>query len=309
MTARLTAGARSRAAAPQRPVQVSVVVATRNRCAELARSLPILCALPESPEVIVVDNASADGTVELVTTRFPQVRLIRLRRNHGAAARNAGVAQARSPYVAFSDDDSWWEPGALAAAARIFERHPRLGAVAARTLVGPSGRLDPVSAAQARSPLPDGGDLPGPAILGFLACSVVVRRNAFLEAGGFSPVLFFGGEERLLAYDLAAAGWSVAYASELTARHFPSPARDPRGRDLLLRRNELLTLWMRRPARTALARTWASARQAGADRTARRALTRAAIRLPVALAHRRRLPQPVEEQARIIESPPGPVAR
>ena len=287
--------------AKERPPDVSVVVATRNRCATLARSLAILCALPERPEVIVVDNASTDGTAELVTTGFPSVRLIRLRRNRGAAARNDGARAARAPYVAFSDDDSWWEPGALTAAARLFEQHPRLGAVAARTLAGPSGRVDPVSVAQAHSPLPVAADLPGPVILGFLACSVVVRREAFLAVGGFSPVLFFGGEERLLAYDLAAAGWGIAYVGDLTARHFPSPARDPARRDLLLRRNELLTLWMRRPVRTALARTRDRARLAVRDRAERRALAGAAARLPTALAHRRRLPPVVEHQARLIE--------
>lgn len=286
---------------PGRPPDVSVVVATRNRCAALARSLSILCALPERPEVIVVDNASTDRTAELVAAGVPQARLIRLRRNRGAAARNEGVRVARAPYVAFSDDDSWWEPGALTSAVRLFERHPRLGAVAARTLVGPSGRIDPVSVAQAHSPLPTAADLPGPAVLGFLACSVVVRRDAFLAVGGFSPVLFFGGEERLLAYDLAAAGWGIAYAGELTARHFPSSARDPAGRDLLLRRNELLTLWMRRPVRTALAWTGACARRAVRDRAERQALTRAAARLPVALAHRRKLPPAVEQQARMAE--------
>jgi GT2 family glycosyltransferase len=286
------------------PACVTVVVATRDRRDELSRSLRILYSLPERPEVTVVDNASSDGTADMVARFFPQVRLIRLRRNQGAAARNAGVGAAGTPYVAFSDDDSWWEPGALACAARLFERHPRLGAVAARTLVGPSGHVDPVSRAQEASPLPSASDLPGPAILGFLACSAVVRRSAFLAVGGFSPVLFFGGEERLLAYDLTAAGWGVCYAGELTARHFPSPSRDPAGRDTLLRRNEILTLWMRRPLCTALVRTCACATQASRDRTARRVLALAAARLPEALAHRRPLPPAVEKQAQMIESMP-----
>ena len=59
------------------------------------------------------------------------------------------------------------------------------------------------NAGAAASPLQDGGDV---AVLGFLACTCVIRRAAFLGVGGFSELLFFIGEERLLAYDLAAAG-------------------------------------------------------------------------------------------------------
>jgi hypothetical protein len=50
-----------------------------------------------------------------------------------------------------------------------------------------------------RSPLPRQPDLPGPPVLGFVACGAVVRRSAYLAVGGFSPVVFFLGEETLLA--------------------------------------------------------------------------------------------------------------
>jgi GT2 family glycosyltransferase len=86
---------------------------------------------------------------------------------------------------------------------------------------------DPVNEAMAASPLRDGGDA---AVLGFLACACVVRRAAFLGVGGFSELLFFIGEERLLAYDLAAAGWGRHYRPEVVACHHPSPLRPDPGR-------------------------------------------------------------------------------
>ena len=49
------------------------------------------------------------------------------------------------------------------------------------------------------SPLEREADLPGPSVLGFLACGTIVRREAYLQAGGFDPLLFFFGEEELLA--------------------------------------------------------------------------------------------------------------
>ncbi|MBA9006110.1 MULTISPECIES: glycosyltransferase family 2 protein [Thermomonospora] len=283
--------------------RVTVVIATRDRRAELLRTLHELTALPERPPVIVVDNASADGTAEAVRAQFPAVEVIREPRNLGALARTVGVRAARTPYVAFSDDDSWWEPGALGRAADAFDACPRLGLIAARTLVGPERADDPINKAMADSPLPGDGDLPGPPVLGFLACASVLRREAFLQAGGFDRVLFFVGEERMLAMDLAARGWALAYVPEVVAVHEPSAHRPPsRHRVRAELRNTLLTAWMRRPARVALERTARLAGAAVRDPDARAALAGAARRLPAALAARRPLPAPVEERVRLLES-------
>ncbi len=107
----------------------TVVIATRNRVADLAHSLDRLCSLPDQPDV-VVDNGSSDDTVPMVRQRYPRARLEALGRNEGAGARNHGVAAAGTPYVAFADDDSWWAPGALAIAGRLFEACPRLALIA-----------------------------------------------------------------------------------------------------------------------------------------------------------------------------------
>src|SRR5215212_1591985 len=148
--------------------------ACRTQTARLA-TLDRLQDLPDRPRVIVVDNGSTDGSAEVVGTRFPHVELVALDRNVGAPARNLGVARASTPYVAFADDDSWWASGALDRAADHFDRHHRLGLLAARILVGPDERLDPVSAAMAASPIPSDADLPGRPVVGFLACGAVVR--------------------------------------------------------------------------------------------------------------------------------------
>jgi len=271
---------------------LTVVIATRDRAAQLAHTLDRLRRLPDHPEIIVVDNGSTDGTPDTVRRHFPRVRLLALRANRGAGARNLGVQAARTPYVAFADDDSWWHPGALTRAATLFERHPRLAALAARTLVGPQERLDPMSAFMASAPLGRPDDLPGPAVLGFLACAAVVRRSAFLRCGGFDPVVFFMGEEARLAYDLAATGWGLAYYPEVVAHHHPAPGGDGTGKRLLATRNAALTAWMRRPLPVAWAHTQALW-QAGADPGTLRGF---AARLPRALA-RRRVPHPAVEAA------------
>ncbi|NMH98381.1 glycosyltransferase [Pseudonocardia acidicola] len=282
--------------------RTAVVIATRNRADELLRTLQRLETSADGTPIIVVDNASTDGTPERVRRGHPAVTVVGLGRNLGAAARNLGARRARTPYIAFNDDDSWWAEGSLAAAETAFDRHPRLGLLTARTLVGPQQRPDPVTPFLAHSPLGQEPDLPGPSVLGFLACSAVVRREAFLQVGGFSPVLFFVGEERLLAWDLAAAGWALCYVEDLVVHHHPSPHRGPANRRRRAElRNLLLTAWMRRDARTGLAATAALARDALRDPTARGALAEALVRSPAALCARRALPRAVEQQVRLLE--------
>lgn len=278
-------------------MRTTVVIATRNRSRELARTLGELCALQPKPPIIVVDNASIDDTAE-VAVAFPGVRLIRLPRNHGAAARTAGVHAAETPYVAFSDDDSWWAKDALPDAERAFDAYPRLGLVAARTLVGPEQREDPVTPRLANSPLGCPEGVPGPLVLGFLACSAVVRRTAYLQAGGFSRLLRFGAEERLLAYDLATAGWDLCYLGGIRAFHHPSPRRpSPAWRRRTELRNRLLIAWLRRPRRACLDELRRVAR--GGDRVAFGALAGALLRLP--RGRRRVLPDQVEARVRMVE--------
>ncbi|MFF4394367.1 glycosyltransferase family 2 protein [Streptomyces sp. NPDC001480] len=292
----------ARATAPDGRVTVAVI--TRDRRASALRTLDALTALSERPPVIVVDNGSDDATLRAIRRHPVAARVLRPGRNTGALGRNLAVEYARTPYVAFSDDDSWWEPGSLGRAADVLDAHPRLGLLAARTLVGPEGTEDPLNDVLAASPLPDEPDLPGRPVLGFLGCACVVRRDAFLAAGGYHPVLFFGGEETLLAYDLTAGGWGVAYEPSLTARHHPEPSHRA-GRGPLQLRNEVLTLWLRRPVPVALR---ASARLTAAAVTgrpaARPALRGLVTRLPAALARRHRLPPHVERAARLLDERP-----
>ncbi|MFG3506613.1 glycosyltransferase family 2 protein [Streptomyces sp. NPDC047821] len=280
--------------------RTSVVVLTHNRREQLLATLDHLAALPERPPLIVVDNASTDGTPEAVAGRHPGVTVLRTGRNLGAPGRTVGVRHARTPYVAFSDDDSWWEPGALARAADLLDRHRRLGLLAARVRVGHGGPPDPLNDRLAASPLERAADLPGPPVLGFLACAAVARREAYLEAGGYHPIFFVGGEETLLAYDLAARGWGVCHCSDVVAVHSPLGGERP-GRRAVQLRNAALTAWLRRPLTVALRQTRAIALRAPGDPEARRALRDLLGRLPAALRERRPLPAAVEAAARRLD--------
>ncbi|GAA2636382.1 glycosyltransferase [Dactylosporangium fulvum] len=262
---------------------VTVVIATRNRAAALRRTVGRLLELPERPQVIVVDNGSVGGPAICP----PDVLVLPLGRNLGAVARNRGAAVADTPLVAFAGDDSWWAPGALDRAAGIFAEHPRLGLLAGHVLVGDDERTDPVSAFMAPATLGNADDLPGPPVLGFLACAAVVRREAFLGIGGFDPVVRSMGEEARVAYDLFTAGWGLAYRADVVAHHHPQAGADDTGKRVLAARNRVLTAWLRRPLRVAVGETTALLRAEGGDPVARRAAVQLAARLPRALANRR----------------------
>ena len=277
---------------PLQDPRVSIVVLTYNRADELMAVLHRLQALPEQAEVIVVDNASSDGTAERVAAEHPQVRLVREASNRGAAGRNSGVALVRTPYVAFCDDDTWWAPGALTRAADLLDHHPRVAALNARVLVGPENHTDPTCDAMAHSPV-DARGLPGPALVGFMAGAVVMRTEAFRQAGGYEPRFFLGAEEALLAFDLQALGWALCYRHDVVTHHHPSPARDVQHRRASLIRNRLWLAWLRLPWPIAWDETRSVLRDAARQGLRTQGLRAALAGLPWVLRRRRVLPPQV----------------
>jgi GT2 family glycosyltransferase len=93
--------------------RVTVVMITHNRRDEALSTLEHMTTLPDAAPIIVVDNASADGTAEAIAVRYPAVELLAAAENLGAIGRNHAVARVRTPYVAFCDDDTRRQPGAL----------------------------------------------------------------------------------------------------------------------------------------------------------------------------------------------------
>jgi GT2 family glycosyltransferase len=156
----------------------------------------------------------------------------------------------------------------------------------------------------ARSPLPGADGQPGHALLGFVACAVVVRRDAFLSVGGFSERFAIGGEEDLVGWDLAAAGWQLSYLPEVVAHHHP-PASGPRPeRRSLTLRNALWSAWLRRPASVAARESARAARVALRDRVAARGVAAALAGMPWVLRERRTGPPRVEAMRRALDHAP-----
>lgn len=138
-----------------------------------------------------------------------------------------------------------------------------------------------------------------------LAGASVVCRAAFLEAGGFESRFGIGGEEKLLALDLAARGWALQHVPELVVHHHPSHRRDGPARRSHQLRHALWSAWLRRPLRSALRETWRLVRQARRDGLLLPGLTDALGGLPWVLRERRVIPVHAEERLRLLDAVRG----
>jgi glycosyltransferase involved in cell wall biosynthesis len=180
---------------------ISVVLATFNRGALLGPAIRKLLALdPASPlhEIIVVDNRSTDDTRQVVEGLIPDSGG-RLRYEYEAAqgvsyARNTGVAAARAPIVAFTDDDVRVSPDWLIALARAFDVHTEASYVGGRVLPLWSSPPPAWLSAAHYSPLAlvdygEGRRITTDDFRCVVTANFACRRQAFGRVGGFDPRL------------------------------------------------------------------------------------------------------------------------
>jgi len=109
----------------QAPAAVSVIIPTYNRLELLKASLASVAAQTfRAYEIIVVDDGSTDGTAEYLAAHWPEVRCLRQENQGAAEARNHGLREVHTEFVAFLDSDDRWEPDFLAATVGELRRSP-----------------------------------------------------------------------------------------------------------------------------------------------------------------------------------------
>ncbi len=252
--------------------QVTVVIVSFNTRELLRECLQtVLSQGGVSLETIVVDNASRDGSVEMVRQDFPCVRVIASTTNLGfAAANNAAFAQARGRYVALLNSDAFLRPGTLARAVERMDREPEVG-LSGALLVGRDGSWQP-SARLFPSLLNDlinltglASRFPGSRLFGRVDRSwadpqeevdtdwvpgafSMIRRAALEAVGYFDERFFLYYEEVDLCYRMKAAGYRVAYWPELVVTHIGGESSKTLRRLSLSSSGSQLTLWRMRSA-------------------------------------------------------------
>jgi GT2 family glycosyltransferase len=191
-------------------VKLSYVIISYNRRAALLKTLARLKKVtPISSnqwETWVVDNASDDGSAEAVQQQFPQVNLIRNKRNQGMFARNHAFSQCAGKYIISLDDDSYpADTRAVSLMLSHMESNSSTGALVGKVV------------------LPD-GSLEGPALPGVLMGGASCLRKSVLEAtGAFRKEFFRQAEEYDLSFRIWRAGWRVERDEQIIFRHEKVP--------------------------------------------------------------------------------------
>ncbi len=212
----------------------ALVVTWNNRDLLPAALDSLLAQRPRTPlEVVVVDNASTDGTAALLAARYPQVTVVRPPRNLGFAGGVAlGAAGFSGQYLVLLNDDARFQPDAVAALVGCAEApgNERVGAVTAAILLD-SGDDPPlvnstgtvVSAWGAASDrdwrAARGTESTDPDVFGFCGGAALLRMNAFREVGGIDADLFLYYEDVDLSWRMRAAGWTIRYEASAVAWH------------------------------------------------------------------------------------------
>lgn len=201
------------------PPTASVVVCVYNRSRQAVECLDsIVSSGSESFEIVAVDDASTDGSAEVLEgwkEAHPEVAMtvVRNARNLGVSgARNAGLDAARGEIVAFTDSDCRVEPGWLGALVAALG-DADVGAV--------SGRVEDVPPRTYGERVYRGTCRVGAGELqarGLVGGNMAFRRD-LLERYRFDEALEYGCDEDDLAWRLAGEGWRIAYAPAARVRH------------------------------------------------------------------------------------------
>ncbi len=203
-------------------------------------------------EVWVVDNASGDGSVEMVRAEFPRVRLIANDRNRGyGAANNHAIRQAEGRYILVLNPDTKLPPGAIVDTIAEMEAHPDIGALGPK-LVLADGTLDRACRRSFPSPevafyrlfglaklFPDHPRFARYNLLNVdedtaidvdsvVGAFMLVRREVVEQIGMFDEAFRLYGEDLDWAYRIKEAGWRVRYHPDVVVLHYKRQSTNQR---------------------------------------------------------------------------------
>ena len=221
------------------PIEASIVITTRNRKEDLRRAVASALAQSAAVEVIVVDDASDDGTPAMVRDEFPAIRLQESTEPRGyIVQRNRGADLARGPVIVSIDDDAAFpSPLTVAQTLREFDG-PRMGAVAIPYI---DVNLSP----HVNTRAPDSDRVYVTAA--YVGTAHAVRRDLFLRLGGYRESFFHFGEERDLCMRMLGAGYVTRLGTADPIHHFLSPRREHSRGFIQRGRNQVLLSWHNTP--------------------------------------------------------------
>ena len=227
--------------------ELSIIIVNWNvekllkRCLESIFGSPY-AADPKRLEVIVVDNASSDGSVEMVQSSFPQVTLLANEQNLGfTKANNQGISLARGRFVLFLNPDTEIVDDALGTMVEFMKAHPEVGAVGPK-LIYPDGSTQPSrrrfpnastlflestliqrwwkkNRVLSRYYMEDQSDDQVQEVDWLVGAALMVRKEALDQVGGFDEGFFMYSEELDWCRRARKAGWKIVYLPDAVVVH------------------------------------------------------------------------------------------
>lgn len=218
-------------------IDVSIIIVSFNTKDLLRACLAAVAA----GEIIVVDNGSSDGSVEMIKKEFPNVTLIANSQNRGfAAANNQGLKRARGRYLLLLNSDTQVPLGGIEEVTRFMDEHPDIGVCGVKLML-PNGTMDPASHR--------GFPTPWAALTYFLGLEKThsqifgqyhqlyknfnepheidspsgafyfVRREVYETVGGLDEDYFMYGEDLDWSYRIKQKGWKIYFYPRVTVLH------------------------------------------------------------------------------------------
>lgn len=213
--------------ANRRP-RISVVILNYNGERWIGNCLDAVLAEPDL-DVVVVDNASTDGSVEIVKRRSPAIRLITLPTNVGfAAGNNRGAAAASRELLVFLNNDTQPSPGWLRALSAPFVEDPSVGLTTAHIVyMDDPGVIDSAGDGYHRAGgafkrlhgQPTGHETRPKEVFGACGAAFVIRRALFEELGGFDEDFFMVYEDVDLSFRARLLGYRCVYVPSAVIYH------------------------------------------------------------------------------------------
>ena len=198
---------------------VSVVVVNYNCLATLKNCIGSILLSRSVDELVLIDNASTDGSMDLVKHSDPRLKIIRLNRNIGlAAARNLGAAKTRSRYLAFTDADVVVHPDWLQKPCSILYNNDNIGAVQCNIVR--SRNLDKIAQEIENASEIGRNEISSKKLASFRpilfsdGAGFVTRREAWELVEGFDPAFFVGNDDVDLGVRLWLSGYEVVRSAE-----------------------------------------------------------------------------------------------
>ncbi len=223
---------------------------------EAISNLQLVAVGSHKTEVIVVDNASGDGSLERIRGVAPHVRLVQSKRNLGfAGGCNLGVEHARGEFIAFLNNDAKPDKFWITAALQRFEESDEIGAVASKVLDWDGNLVDFIGSGltwfgmgykpHTGFPVPRQANQAKDVLFG-TGSAMFVRRSVFDELGGFDERYFMFFEDVDLGWRLNLLGYRFVYEPKSIAFHKHHASMKGIGNfkeTFLLERNALFTLY------------------------------------------------------------------